>query len=113
MPGKQRPLVVHRRIVPQTVDMVEVLQVAGLLKIDVDPVKLNSLLVAKVKILIEDPKTYLLEGLLETKVSQLHSLLVENRHKIPPASRMNVSSDLATAELSVHRAKPLVTSPVH
>ena len=48
----------HRRIVPQTVDMVEVLQVAGLLKIDVDPVKLNSLLVAKVKILIEDPKTY-------------------------------------------------------
>jgi hypothetical protein len=94
--------------------MVEAFLVASLLKIDVDPVKLNLLLVAKVKILIEDPTMYLREGLLETKVSQLHSLLVANRHKIPLASRMNVnvSSYLDTTELSVHLAKPLVTSPV-
>jgi hypothetical protein len=99
MLGKQRSLVVHRRIVRRTVDTVEALLVASLPKIDVDPSKLNSLLGAKVKILIEDLTMYLGEGLLEKKVSQLHSLLVANHHKILPASRMNVSSDLATAEL--------------
>ena len=111
--GKQEPLVVHRRIVRRTVDMVEAFLVASLLKIDVDLAKLNTLLVAKVKILIEDPTMYLREGLSGMKPSQLHSLRVVNRHKMPLASRMNVSLDLDTAELSVRPAKPLVTSPVH
>jgi hypothetical protein len=85
MLGKQKPLVVHRRIVRQTVDMVEALLVANLLKTDVDPAKLISLVV-KVKIRIEDPTMYLQEGWLEKKVSQPRSLLVASHHKIPLAN---------------------------
>lgn len=112
MLGKQKPLVVHRRIARRTVDMVEALLVADLLKTDVDLAKLNLTSVARVKIRIEDPTMYLPEGLSEKKVSQPHSLLVASRHKIPLASPMNVnvSSDGDPAELSVHLVKPLVPS---
>jgi hypothetical protein len=61
---------------------VEALLVADLLKTDVDPAILILMLVEKVKIHIEDPTMYLQERLLETKVSQPHSLLVASHHKI-------------------------------
>lgn len=106
MPGKQKPLVVRRRIVRRMVDIV---LVVNLLKTDVDPAKL-ILLDAKVKIRIEDPTIHLQEGLLEKKVSRPHSLLAASHHKILLADRMNVSSDGDPVELSVHLVKPLVLS---
>lgn len=110
--GKQKPPAVHQRIVHRTAHMLETLIIANPLKTDVDLVKLNLILVAKVKIPTEDPTMYLREGLVEKKVFQPHSLLVASRRKIPLEGRMNVSVNLVDdpAELSVHLARPLVPS---